>query len=520
MARATLCCCLGFLVAPTVGGDFIPVGVFSDIAGHPTARAPGLGVDFTSFGQPYRSANGVRWIMPARVQRPSTEDQVILVGTAFDPQDAVVVVEEGRPTGWDPLVNNGTIDSVMGINDGGDFVYETSTDLPIQTNEIVARFNVLTQDWTVIARERDPIPGVAGSRYSAEFGGPFILTDGAVGLRAPSPGGVIPAGGALALVGDETAMAVVAQTGTTPTGAPGPWEQFDSRSFRMDAAGNNYILRGDTAAPTTEDDIVVVNGRVVLQEGAPIPDSGLSDRVFVSSLIPIYLSPNGDWMARGGFDTPNRSWLLLNGNVIALSGEPVPGGKSGETFRDAANGSTFGLTTTNGRGHFVYHGRTRNGALLGAFLDEVLVFNDERVIARAGVAVDLDGNGVLDDDVFISRFRSNAILTDDATLFFGAFLADGNQNDVGEGFLMLDLSALVDPCLPCGDANCDGTVSVGDINFFVAAVTRGEADWNALFPGGVAPCDYNCANDTNRDRNVSVGDVNAFIRAVALGDCS
>ncbi len=72
-------------------------------------------------------------------------------------------------------------------------------------------------------------------------------------------------------------------------------------------------------------------------------------------------------------------------------------------------------------------------------------------------------------------------------------------------------------CGPCGDSNCDGNVTVGDINFFVAAVTGGEAAWNALFPGGVAPCDFVCANDTNGDSNVTVGDINDFVNAVTSG---
>ncbi len=72
-------------------------------------------------------------------------------------------------------------------------------------------------------------------------------------------------------------------------------------------------------------------------------------------------------------------------------------------------------------------------------------------------------------------------------------------------------------CGPCGDSSCDGSVSVGDINFFVAAVTGGEAAWNALFPGGNAPCDYQCANDANGDGSVSVGDINGFVTAVTSG---
>lgn len=73
------------------------------------------------------------------------------------------------------------------------------------------------------------------------------------------------------------------------------------------------------------------------------------------------------------------------------------------------------------------------------------------------------------------------------------------------------------PVATCGDANCDGSVTVSDIGFFVTAVAQGEAAWNAAFPGGTAPCDFTCANDTNGDGSVTVGDIGFFVNAVTAG---
>lgn len=72
-------------------------------------------------------------------------------------------------------------------------------------------------------------------------------------------------------------------------------------------------------------------------------------------------------------------------------------------------------------------------------------------------------------------------------------------------------------CGDCADANCDGSITVGDIGFFVAAVSGGEANWQAQFPGGTAPCDFLCANDANGDGNVTVGDIGFFVQAVTAG---
>lgn len=71
----------------------------------------------------------------------------------------------------------------------------------------------------------------------------------------------------------------------------------------------------------------------------------------------------------------------------------------------------------------------------------------------------------------------------------------------------------------CADSNCDGAVTVSDIAFFVTAVTGGEAGWNALFPGGTAPCDYFDANDVSGDGNVTVSDIAFFVQAITGGGC-
>lgn len=70
----------------------------------------------------------------------------------------------------------------------------------------------------------------------------------------------------------------------------------------------------------------------------------------------------------------------------------------------------------------------------------------------------------------------------------------------------------------CADANCDGTVTVSDIGFFVIAIAQGEAAWNAQFPGGTAPCGFN-ANDINGDGFVTVSDIAGFVAAIVNGGC-
>ncbi len=62
-----------------------------------------------------------------------------------------------------------------------------------------------------------------------------------------------------------------------------------------------------------------------------------------------------------------------------------------------------------------------------------------------------------------------------------------------------------------GDMNCDGNVSVGDINPFVLALTD-PTGYAAMFP------DCNILNgDCTEDGNVSVGDINCFVALVTGG---
>ena len=64
---------------------------------------------------------------------------------------------------------------------------------------------------------------------------------------------------------------------------------------------------------------------------------------------------------------------------------------------------------------------------------------------------------------------------------------------------------LLTPLVP-GDMNCDGVLSFGDINPFVAALVDGEAAYNALYPN----CVYMNA-DVSGNGSVGFDDINPFV---------
>jgi hypothetical protein len=85
----------------------------------------------------------------------------------------------------------------------------------------------------------------------------------------------------------------------------------------------------------------------------------------------------------------------------------------------------------------VYGGVTSNPDLNA---NAVLVFNDSFVLVREGDPVDLDGNGLFDDNTFISVFNNeDGFLTDDLRFYFAADLRDGAGTALGQAFMVMQV---------------------------------------------------------------------------------
>jgi hypothetical protein len=165
--------------------------------------------------------------------------------------------------------------------------------------------------------------------------------------------------------------------------------------------------------------------------------------VFASSI-----ASNGDWFARGrdnsGSTAAAPDWAARNATLIAKTGDSVEGGA--ELY-----GDTFYAFSGNAAGDWVLCANTDNANVL---LNEVVVWNGT-VVVREGDPVDVDGNGMFDDNAFIGRaslttavFQANDFaLSDDNVLYFFATLKDGAGADLGsmpafggpDVFLRIDL---------------------------------------------------------------------------------
>ncbi len=226
------------------------------------------------------------------------------------------------------------------------------------------------------------------------------------------------------------------QTGVdAPTGQlagrTDPWQDFDFNDLFFSADGTSYIVQGDLlSAGTTDDDVAVVNGAVVVQEGFAIPGGDPTLIVGPSGIFGVYMSSGGNWMARGDYVAPDVDWALFNGVEVARQGNPIYAGST-EIF-----GSFFFVTNCNNAGDYVIGGFS-DGPVES---DAVLILNNERVILREGDAVDVDGNGIFDDDAFI-RFlgTDDTLLTDDGRAFVNGALRDSTGTNLGDFFMILEL---------------------------------------------------------------------------------
>jgi hypothetical protein len=263
--------------------------IFTNLAGTPGAQVPGLpGAEFgpgaAGFDRPFASPNG-NVVLSADTTLATTEDEVILLNEA-------VVAREGTPTGVagsPDLV--GLIDTRLAVNDAGEFAYATNTDAAA-ADEVIVKVAAGTASYA--AREGDPVAGLAGAAWGANLHTPVLTSAGAVGLVGP--GLVGPPTGQQAIV--HLGSASLAQSGVTQPGnqlGSEFWELFDMDDFWISADGGRWLAQGDLTGSTATDDVVVVDGAVVVQEGVPLAGSGFVEPVDLNGIVGVAMAPGGRW---------------------------------------------------------------------------------------------------------------------------------------------------------------------------------------------------------------------------------
>ena len=297
--------------------------IYTNIPGDKSSQVPGLpGVFFdpgsSDFDRPYGSPNGT-WAITANADLSTTMDELLIVR-------GKLVAQEGTPAEFAPGENVGFLDTKIAVNDAGQYVFTTNTNGPTTADEYVVAGIVGGAQMTVV-KEGDSAspPLAAGAMWDEPLDSPVILADGTVGFAADGIDGIPTTNDDVLVIGST----ILAQKGITiPTGQIGnePWENYDINDFFVTPDGLHWLAQGDLTGSSTTDDVVVVDGAVVVQEGVILPGSGFSEPVDSSGIVGCFLAPNGTYFVRGNNDITEQDWVYSNGAVIAAVGLPLQQG--------------------------------------------------------------------------------------------------------------------------------------------------------------------------------------------------
>ncbi len=500
----------GNSMAATAGTGLVLNIVYSNTAGAPANMVPSLGVGFdagggsgAAFRRPVLSRNGTHWAIEADTDQATTMDNIYIVnGNLF--------LQEGTQPSWAPVGELvGTLDDNIAINNLGEVLITNNLGgTAAGTADDVVVFFDSAGTPTVLAREGDlvdPIlPALAGATWDDSMDSAVLLDiTGAAGWAADGLDGT--SGGT---ADDDVCLlngVVVAQRGVTvPAGQAGGttdrWENFDLDDFYVNTDGTQILIQGDTDGATTDDDVLVLNGTVVLQENQVVPGGPFVDPIDTSGIVKSWMDNAGNWFARGNNLTTEQDWVVRNGTVIAFSDgldEIVPG--SLEHWDDTDFSDCFFAMDGNASGAYIIGGLTDAPSASNG----VLVFDDgagnRMVLCREGDPVDANENGILDDDRFINSFgNDDALLTDDGRIVFVATLRNGAGTPIDEGLFLLeaDTGQFGDLCngdggdqMGCTDCPCGNNASLGTIGGCLNSVSTSArltatGDTSVTLPSG------------------------------------
>lgn len=462
-------CGLSLGLAASSASAIGPQVIASTLFGHPTSAVPGTTDSFLQidFGQLIKSPSGNRWIVQCRADLNGLGGEVILTGSGATTS---LLFRSDVEVPWLPGMGffpvSPSVTDQYAINDAGDAAFGVDE----AGNEVVALKN--SSGWSVKAREGEVISFDTAGRVwpGSGFDVAGVSDDGQkVSFRAASANTVPATTAVTYLVVND---APVAATGSTiPTGQlTSPDRAYDgagaSTYFRV-AAGNTpaapWVGVMSLSGTTSNDDLVVRSNVVLVQESFAFSTTTANSRVGGPDI-----SGNGaHWFVRGQDTGGTVNWAAKDGAVVATTGAPIssaPG--TTEVWANQPGFSrTFFQVGGNDAGNYFVIGGT-NAAAPG---NAVIVYNGQTVLLRQGDALDMDNNGVYDDNVFVGMADAGSelyttFLSNDGFLYTTVQIVDSSQVDLGEAIIRI---AVPSSCI--ADFNHVGGVTVQDIFDFLSA---------------------------------------------------
>ncbi len=468
-------------------------------AGAGSSDVPGGGgIRFVSFDRPARSPDGTRWLMLARTDSGNTANDAIFfagqgpTGTMIL-REGVTEIEPGRTA-------ENMSERRCAITDAGDAAMTinlTGATTDDSTITVVSG----SGSPSVRLREGQAVAAIPGASYGVTLTDPTFDSLGRVAVRAVSLAGTGTGMGSAVLLADGTVLAAqIANAATRPTGQLGAenWSAFDLGNVYTDAGGSRWLARGSLSGSAASNVVLAVDNVVRIQESVTLPGQASP----VLTILGANMTSNGDWFARGE-NADDSAWIVRSGIVEFDSDDAVPGGDPGETFTNTiwnvSNGNTFFEHTGNNFGDWIVGGFTNAPTARYA----VWVLNGQRVVIRRGDPIDLDGNGLADDNAVVdvtgltgaslNNKVTGGVLADDGWFYFITDVSEPNLAPRGEAFVRVRVFCPA-------DTNRNGETTVQDIFDFLAAYFASEA-----------------RGDFNRAGGITVQDIFDFLAAYFAG---
>ncbi|MDF1838579.1 MAG: hypothetical protein P1V35_11985 [Planctomycetota bacterium] len=396
--------------------------IYSTVNGHPTASIAGIpNAEINYLDRSAISPSGNHWAITLRLSTGSgvTTEVLVLDGSLLLQGDIQLpFLPSGRTIEY--------FDTQLGVSNIGEVAWTGDLDGDSATDDVAGYYDGQGVH-TILAQEGNPITwGPAGwifDEIESAGLGPTGMTyelNSIDGGPTTNDDEVLVAGNSIFLREDVH----------TPSGQMSlpvqPWQHFEH--FRTHGSASHHLVSGELMGGASTDRVVVLDGQVIAQSGFQIP-AGLATDI-IDSFGFTTLGPSGGWMysailANGSYAT------VHNGNVVARDGAPILPGAS-ESYVGPASG-----LSCNSWGEYVIMGTT--SAPVSS--NSVLVFNGQEVVARSGDPVDLDGNGIFDDDAFVTRFLAGGCtLSNDRRIYHSAVLQNGLGLPLGEyfGYVQVD----------------------------------------------------------------------------------
>lgn len=512
MRSILICTLLAGGLAMSAGAGPVDV-IYSKSTGHPTAVVPGaldLGgspevIEFRDLRDIALSPDGTQWMLNATTMNgavtQSNRDSIIIKGSGTS---GTMFLQEGRPAPF-----GATSDWISFIPSGfGKFNANNEIAVGIRTRTV--------QDGTTSSSS--PSDGqrvikwssgggfVAGPKQGQTYQGTgnvignsfssyHLLNNGNVGFADTSVNGsstihyLAYFDGANNTIFKTRNSSTVLDIDGTTTLTWGGFTSLNPTEFLTTPDGTHWFAKGTIqGAAATEDTVWAYDGQVRLREGRAIP--GATPAFTVGDIFQ-YFAAGSHWIARGrdnsGTAATAPDFVALDGNVVARTGDPITPGSTEHW------GDTFVAVSVNASGDWVVAGNTDNA---NAGTNEVIVFNGQTVLVREGDMVDLNQNGIADDDAFIGRASGTAFDANDVhitigrSIYFIGSIKNGAGTDLGvtpTAFLGPQAFMRTQAPVSCpADFNGVGGLSVQDIFDFLAAWFAGDARANFNGTGGIS----------------------------------